>query len=432
MITLNDLYQLFLSYPQVSTDTRTIKKGSLFFALKGNRFNGNLFAQEALKKGAVYAIVDESLPHQDKRILRVPDVLQVLQQLARLHRDSLNVKILAITGTNGKTTTKELVATVLSRKYPLIYTHGNLNNHIGVPLTLLRLTPEHQWGIIEMGASKPGDINELCEIANPDAGMITNCGRAHLEGFGSPEGVVQTKTELYAFLAHKKGTVLYHAEDDLIKQQVDRFPDLQTYSYGTGEKCYCRGEMIEANPFVHLLLYYDTNPTHIRSQLTGTYNFSNIMAAACTGKMMKIDVNNIREAIEQYVPSNNRSQLTYTKMNTLVVDCYNANPTSMKAAIESFLSLPSERKKILILGDMLELGPYSDAEHKAVVDSLKDKAGIEVWLVGENFSRHAGQCRAFKTAEELVDYLKKHPLSEATILLKGSRGIMLEKALEYL
>ena len=427
------LYQIFLRSGKVSTDTRRIEKDSIFFALKGDRFNGNLFAGEALSKGASYAMVDEPAGKTDDRCILVDDVLKTLQNLATMHRRTMNIPVLGITGTNGKTTTKELIAAVVSAKMNVLYTKGNLNNQIGVPLTLLELNKSHQFAIIEMGASHPGDIDELCNIAEPTLALITNIGQAHLEGFGSPEGVIKTKTELYRYIQKHGGTIFYNRENEILSSEVSKLKDVQLKTYGTSGDADCKGSFIAADPFVSLKIAGEQEL--VKTMLAGKYNFENILAAACIGKYLGYDTTTIRNALASYQPVNNRSQIKETASNTILVDCYNANPTSMKVSVDSFLHMDTLRhKKALILGDMLELGTYSDTEHKKIMDIVNHQKNVLAFFVGEIFSKHQlyTPSRCFKNAEELIAHLKENPLRDAMILLKGSRGIKLETVLENL
>lgn len=384
----------------VSTDTRNLPAGCVFFALHGETFNGNRFAADALQKGASLVVVDEAEVKAalgDKAIL-VPDTLLALQELARDWRRSLGIRVIGITGTNGKTTTKELTAAVLKTRYNLLYTEGNLNNSIGVPLTLLRMTREHNLALIEMGASHPGDITELVNICEPNCGLITNVGKAHLLGFGSFEGVKSTKKELYDYLAAHGGFCFRNLDNPHLTEMAG---DLQTVGYHTGE-------MLSG------------------TQLVGDYNAENIQAAICVGEYFGIPREQAEAAIRAYVPSNNRSQLLQTERNTVVVDAYNANVTSMQAAISSFTG------DTLILGDMRELGAFSSAEHQALVERIRQRAFDCVLLVGEEFAHTQCDYPTFASAAELIAYLQEHPLQGRRILLKGSHGVHLETVIPYL
>ena len=414
---ISDLYDLYRAHPRISTDTRHIEPGSIFFALRGATFDGNRFAAEALEKGAVAAVADDpAAAAADSRILLVGDTLRALQELARTHRRALGIPILAISGSNGKTTTKELVSRVLARRFRVYATRGNLNNHIGVPLTLLAMGEDTQFGVVEMGASACGEIARLASIAEPDYGILTNIGRAHLEGFGGPEGVRRGKGELFDYLAAHGGEAFIPEEDPILMAMAAERPALRVASYSR------RG----AETF--------------ENRLEGEYNRFNIAAAVAVGHHFGIPEAAIREAIATYIPDNNRSQRTETTRNTLVVDCYNANPSSMRASITHFLAEPLGRRtrRVLILGDMLELGSWSGAEHREILQLAAADSEAQLLVVGREFSRVAANCAAagriecFPTREELLDRLRLKPVTEALVLLKGSRGIGLEKALEAL
>lgn len=399
----------------VSTDTRNLPKGCVYFALHGERFDGNMFAAQALELGAEYAVVDTDLPltcSQTKdysgRLIRVENTLTALQDLARTWRRELGIPVLGITGTNGKTTTKELCAAVLSRKYRLHYTQGNLNNQIGVPLTLLQITRAHEMAIVEMGASHPGDIKELVEIAEPDYGLITNVGRAHLQGFGSFEGVMRTKAELYDWLCAHGGTCFRNSDNPYLAQMAG---DLPAILYQTGTM---------------------PDGTH----LVGGYNAENISAAMRVGEYFGVSREDALAAIRAYVPSNNRSQLMQTEHNTVVVDAYNANPTSMQAAIEAFGKVPCDQgaktKDCYILGAMRELGEYSHLEHQNIVNMLLERKADLVYLVGEEYQDTTAPYTIFDNVNSLCEHLRQTPLKGYRILLKGSRSNQLEKVIPYL
>lgn len=424
------LYSIFQAHPVVTTDSRNIPAGSIFFALKGDNFNGNAFASDAIKKGASFAVIDEPEYAVDNRFLIVENVLQSLQNLARHHRDQLGIPILAITGTNGKTTTKELIAAVLSAKFRVNYTKGNLNNHIGVPLTILSMNSETELGVVEMGANHPGEIWSLCQIANPDFGLITNIGKAHLEGFGSFEGVIKTKSELYDFLRIKKANCFINADNPILVKQAK---GLELVTYGKLTDYFMAGELASSNYFLVVKALFPSGWLYIKSKLIGDYNFENMLAAACVGKFFGIDPLKIQESISDYVPSNNRSQLIQGEKNTIIMDAYNANPTSMMAALENF-SLLENNSKCLILGDMLELGIVSEEEHQKIIDFIDDKNLTEVFLVGPWFqkTRSNTEKKKFEHVELLSNYLKTQPIENKLILIKGSRGIHLEKILDLL
>lgn len=433
---MQQLYSYFLKHPIVCTDTRDIKPNSIFFALKGDNFNANEFAGQALNAGCALAVIDEEKYKKDERYFLVKDVLSTLQQLANYHRKQLKIPIIAITGTNGKTTSKELVNAVLSEKYKVLATKGNLNNHIGVPLTLLGITNEHEIAIIEMGANHQGEIALLCSIAQPYYGMITNIGKAHLEGFGGYEGVIKAKSEMYNFIKQNVGKLFVNADNHLLmelSQGIDRI------TFGSSKNADFIGKYIESNPFVKLkykpktdIQNIDATPI-IATHLIGSYNFENILAAACIGHYFKLSEEQIKNGLESYVPSNNRSQIIQTKNNFLLLDAYNANPSSMKAAIENFAEM-DRPNKMVILGDMLELGSESKKEHDAVIALLKQKNISNAILVGPFFKEAGKQINAltFNNSDEVVDHLKKNTIKNATILIKGSRGIKLEKIIEAL
>ncbi len=424
---IEQLHRLFEQHPHISTDTRKIIPGSIFFALKGANFNGNQFAVEALKSGAAYAVIDEAPVEENEKLIRVEDSMKCLQQLAAFHRKKLNTPILAITGTNGKTTTKELTAAVLSTKYKICFTQGNLNNHIGVPLTLLHMDSSTEMAVIEMGANHPGEIDALCQIASPDFGLITNVGKAHLEGFGSFEGVVQTKTELYRFLKTKNGKCFVNSDDPVLSEKAK---DLNSINYGKLGNNFLQGELASTDYYVVAKALFTKGWLYLKSKLIGSYNFDNILAAACVGLYFQIDPLLIQKAIENYTPSNNRSQLIETGTNRIIMDAYNANPTSMMASLRNFVSI-NHPEKVLILGDMLELGQESEPEHQKIVDFIAENKFEPVFLIGKNFAKtNDGQkTKKFDNAELLANYLNKQPLINKLILIKGSRGISLEKIL---
>lgn len=421
------IHSQFLETTGPCTDTRNILIDSMFFALKGGNFNGNEFALKAIEDGCKYAIVDEKKYAIDERFILVNDVLEALQDLANYHRKQFTVPVIAITGSNGKTTTKELIGAILETTYKTLYTKGNLNNHIGVPLTLLELNKSHEVAIIEMGANKPGDIKELAEIAEPSYGIITNIGTAHIEGFGSLEGVISTKKELYDFILKVKGKIFINHEDKLLNNIAPK--SVSHITYGEQEISYIYGELTQLTPFVHLEWRTSKYVSPIiETKLVGKYNFTNFLAAIAVGLYLNVDKNEINEALTGYNPSNNRSQVKVTQNNTIIVDCYNANPSSMLSALESFKEIENGNK-VAILGDMLELGNISQLEHQKTVDYLK-KHTLKAYLVGPEFEKTNTNNAIFTTTEELISYLESHSLSDSLILLKGSRGIQLEKVLE--
>ena len=433
---IEELYSHFLDNPLVCTDTREIKPNSIFFALKGDNFNANQFAGQALNSGCSYSVIDEEKYKKDERYILVKDVLTTLQELANYHRKQLTIPIISITGTNGKTTSKELVNAVLSRKLKVQATKGNLNNHIGVPLTLLSITKEHEIAIIEMGANHQGEIAMLCNIAEPDFGMITNIGKAHLEGFGGEQGVIKAKSEMYKYIQQKGGKLFVNADNELLNNLSN---GINRITYGTNESCDFIGKFIESNPFVKLkcktksdTYNIDGKPV-IETQLIGKYNFENIVAAACIGNYFNVTEDNIKAGLENYVPSNNRSQVMQTKNNLLLLDAYNANPSSMNAAIENFAQM-NQPNKMVILGDMLELGNESEKEHNSIINLLLKRNISNVILVGPYFMEAGKRINAkvFSKSEEALEYLKQINPKEFTILIKGSRGIKLEKVVDVL
>jgi UDP-N-acetylmuramoyl-tripeptide--D-alanyl-D-alanine ligase len=427
-MTVEQLHTLFVASDGISTDTRKLVPNTLFFALRGDNFNGNKFASQALDAGCSYAIVDEKECVVSEKYILVENVLKTIQDLANYHRRQFNIPVIGITGSNGKTTTKELIGAILSTTYNTLITEGNLNNHLGVPFTLLRLNMDHEIAIIEMGASKPGDIRELAEIAEPTHGIITNIGAAHIEGFGSLQGVINTKTELYRFIENTGGTIFINALDDtLINHQPAA---IQTISYGESNAT-ITGSITALTPYVNFTWHEAgyTSPG-VKSHLVGNYNFTNFLAAICIGRYFNVTPEAINEALSNYIPSNKRSQIEKTKRNTLIVDCYNANATSMMAALQNFVAIPHE-KKLAILGDMLELGPISKEEHQKIADYLSDKK-MEVILVGEEFGTTKSAFRKFNHVSELLAEKSLDQFNDYLILVKGSRGIKLEMVLTEL
>ena len=436
---IETLYSCFLQHPIITTDSRDVPADSMFFALKGDSFDGNQYAQAALDKGAAYAVVDDSSV-QGEHIILVPDVLKALQQLAHYHRCQLGTTIVGITGTNGKTTTKELIAAVLQKKYNVLYTQGNFNNHIGVPKTLLQLTKEHDIAVVEMGANHPGEIKTLVEIVCPDYGLITNVGRAHLEGFGSFEGVIRTKGELYDFLRADAGTVFINNDNQYLK---DISHDLRLVKYGQtpANDLLVLGEFIDCNPTLHFRWKQQGSPfspMEVQTRLIGSYNLDNALAAACVGTIFAVPAEDISTALSEYTPSNNRSQLTKTADNQLIVDAYNANPTSMAAALDSFAHVKAERKMV-ILGDMKELGEVSQAEHNSILNRLAELQLQQVWLVGSEFQKALQanpvvSARTFADVEEVKALLATPDGKprDYTILIKGSNSTKLIQLLDLL
>lgn len=425
---LNELYELFLHHEKITTDSRHCPANSLFFALKGERFDGNQYAAKALEAGAAYAIIDNPEYLSGDRMILVDNVLDCLQQLAHRHRKALGIPVIGITGTNGKTTTKELLASVLATKFNVLATEGNLNNQIGVPLTLLRMNPDHEIAVVEMGASHPGDIDELVHIVAPNYGLITNVGCAHLEGFGSFEGVLHTKGELYDYLRHTNGKIFINQEN---KDLMGIAHGLEQITYGQHEGAFAVGHIVESNPFLTFDWKQQGKIHVVETHLVGAYNIDNVLAAVAVGRYFKIPAERISRAIAAYEPTNNRSQYKKTERNDLIIDAYNANPTSMKAALDNFASLPVHPKAV-VLGDMLELGKTSDELHSGIVRQLQAEAFDKVYLCGQHFARTADGFPSFTTTEELIAALRQDKLEGYHILIKGSHGMGLEKVVELL
>ncbi len=427
-ITIPELYDLFLKHPSVCTDSRSIKQGDLFFALKGPSFNGNQFALEALKKGAAWVIADEALFDAHPRILFVQNVLTTLQQLAKHHRLQLNIPVIAITGSNGKTTTKELVAQVLSAKYHTLATEGNQNNHIGVPLTLLKISSDTEMAIIEMGANHQGEIATYCEIALPGYGLITNCGKAHLEGFGGIEGVRKAKGELYDFIRKFEGSIFRCADLDYLEKMSTGIEHQVTYGSANAQ---ITGRALTDGFFLQVAVLSAGMETTIHTKLVGEYNLPNVLAAIAVGHYFGMVIDEIKKAIESYAPSNSRSQLILKGANRIISDAYNANPASMKSALQNLAGMEAEQKW-LMLGSMKEMGNAEHAEHQALID-LAVQLGFEnVILVGKEFSATRHNFQWFEDADIAVQFLQEHPVSHALILVKGSRGAQMEKILAVL
>lgn len=449
-MTIIDIYNIFKEHPIVTTDSRDCPAGSMFFALRGDNFNGNAYAGSAIEKGCAYAVIDDIayMPSEgDERFILVDNVLKTMQQLANMHRRTLGTTIIGITGTNGKTTTKELVAAVLSKKYNILYTQGNLNNHIGVPKTLLKLNESHEIAVIEMGANHPGEIKVLTEIAEPDYGIITNVGKAHLEGFGSFEGVIKTKGELYDFIRVRKGKVFINKDNDILKNIAH---DLELIGYGqTGDAdLEVMGTLCNGSSFMTFDWWTTSADSaekkhHVETHLIGAYNIDNALAAATIGKHFGVNEEDISNAISEYIPSNNRSQMKETLHNRLIIDTYNANPTSMKAALDNFRTIESG-SKMCILGQMGELGIYSEEEHEKILAILSEDNMQKVWLVGKEFIQlfHTDEgtekkqlpqhYRLFENVEEVKKEILKAKLQGFTILIKASNSIRLFELPELL
>ncbi|MEX0288338.1 MAG: UDP-N-acetylmuramoyl-tripeptide--D-alanyl-D-alanine ligase [Flavobacteriaceae bacterium] len=424
-MTLKELHKVFLKYPTISTDTRVIQPNSIFFALKGEHFNGNTFAQTALDKGAVYAVVDEAQYATSENIILVEDVLSTLQHLATYHRHQSKARVVALTGSNGKTTTKELIHAVLKKKYRTVATKGNLNNHIGVPLSLLTIEEDTEIAIIEMGANHQKEIEFLTSIAQPDFGYITNFGKAHLEGFGGVEGVIKGKSELYDYLIANDKYIFLNADDPIQQEKLAGY--VKKFGYSTTDQRYFRILLKTEHPFVSI----EVEGTTINTQLIGAYNFTNCSAAILIGKYFNVPIEAIKDAIEAYVPSNNRSQLLEQNGHSIILDAYNANPTSMAAALENFRRI-EQSPKVIFLGDMFELGDTAVEEHQDVADRVAKMQLDEVFLIGKLFSQTDTQFKKMTAFEDLESYLTEHPLPKSTILIKGSRGMALERILDIL
>ena len=453
IITMEKLYKAFLACNGVCTDSRACQAGNLFVCLKGENFDGNDYAEKAVEMGAKYVLTSRK-DLTESPYIYVEDTLVALQQLAAHHRQVLGTPIVGITGTNGKTTTKELVSAVLAKKYNVLYTLGNFNNHIGVPLTLLRLTKQHNMAVIEMGANHPGEIAFLANIVMPDAGLITNVGKAHLAGFGSFEGVKKTKAELYGNLKSRGKMVFIDDDNPHLKEMlaneslnrgIDESYNSGTFSlsvnntstssvtelYGSNPTLPVNGKVISCTPFVNISLTIDGQNYTVNSQLIGSYNLSNMLSAACVGHYFGVPAHLIAEALSQYTPQNNRSQLTKTARNTLIIDAYNANPTSMEAALRNFALIETANKAV-ILGDMFELGDDSAAEHQKVVDLLTQLGITEAYLLGENFGKTQGVGTRFASTPAFKEWLAENPLSGKTLLIKGSNSMKLTTLVEML
>lgn len=416
---IHSLYELYKEHFLVDTDTRNIRKNTIFFALKGANFNGNTFAEKALALGANYAIVDEKEYQTNSRIILVDDVLQTLQKLANYHRNQLEIPFIGLTGSNGKTTTKELIYAVLNKKYNAIATKGNLNNHIGVPLTLLSIQPEHDIAIIEMGANHQKEIEFLCSICEPDYGYITNFGKAHLEGFGGVEGVIKGKSELYNYLKENHKTAIVNPDD---KIQVEKTETIQRVFFDKDKI-----QLKASNPF--LSINYHSNM--IQTQIIGTYNFNNITAAITFGELFNVPKKGIINALETYVSENNRSQIIEKKNTKIILDAYNANPSSMKVALENFSDLKGD-DQLIILGDMFELGDESEKEHQAIADLASSLQIQNQYFIGEHFYKVTTAHKKFRTFDDFKSYIDKNPIKQQSILIKGSRGMQLERVLDLI
>ena len=418
---MSALYNIFRDAAGVSTDSRTLQSGQLFFALSGPNFNGNQFAKQALNKGAIAVVVDEDVSISDDRVIRVENTLRSLQTLATEHRKKLGTTIIALTGSNGKTTTKELIHSVLSTTYTSVATQGNLNNHIGVPLTLLSLQKDTEIGVVEMGANHPGEIALLANITQPNAGLVTNFGKAHLEGFGSLDGVVKAKSELFDYLKTTNGLIIANADDPKIMVQLKGQDPI---TYGTETTARVSATLLTENDAIRI----EVDQQEIQTQLSGAYNGYNALAAYAIGRHFGVSPQNAKRALESYIPDNNRSQLIRKKDLHITLDAYNANPTSMQAALASFSKKGG--KKIAVLGQMNELGKHTEIEHKRLVDWIKASSIDDCYWVGSAFAPFISSDKYFSTVDQAIDYFSKTPLRQASILVKGSRSFTLEKLVD--
>lgn len=422
-----ELYSIYLKYPVISKDTRNITKDCMYFSLKGESFDGNVFAEQALEKGAAYVVIDDERFCKDERYLLVNNVLEALQTLANHHRQQLQIPIIAISGSNGKTTTKELIAAVLSKKFKTLYTEGNYNNHIGVPLTLLRITKEHEIAIIEMGANHQGEIDFLCKIAAPNYGMLTNIGKAHLEGFGGEEGVRKGKTEMFKYIEKSKGTLFINLDDSKIKASI---PNTKIITYSINVHADCRGTLLQSHPRLIGEWESDENKGNINSSLYGAYNFHNITAACCIGTFFKVASKDIDIAINEYESDMNRSQIVKKLGATIYLDAYNANPSSMSLSLDNFEKVKAPNK-VAILGDMFELGDSANKEHFQIIEQAKKYSSIQCSIfVGKHFQKHSynhKKVKFFETTAIAKSWFLSKQWGDYTILLKGSRGMKLEE-----
>ena len=448
---MENIYEKFLESSGVSIDSRNCPKDAMFIGIKGANFDGNTFVEKALEQGCKYAITDNAeIGVGNPNIIHVQDSLKTLQDLAHYHRMMFDIPVIGITGTNGKTTSKELISSVLSKEYNVLYTQGNLNNHIGVPLTLLRLNRSHNIAVVEMGANHPEEIEFLCKIARPNYGIITNVGKAHLEGFGSFEGVKKTKGELYDFIHSVDGKIFLHADNPHLCEMANAVTEpvevpafansLETIKYGEADENFVSGNIVSCTPYINVDLRLNGNVSgektsyKIETNLIGDYNLSNILSAACIGRYFGVMDEEIVSALQEYTPTNNRSQCTRTEKNTLIVDAYNANPTSMEAALKNFSKIETTSNKVLILGDMKELGEDSEAEHQKVLALIQSLGFTGSYFVGSEFAKVAGSefSKCFENVESLAEYLTANPISDSTILIKGSNSTRLTKIVDSL
>lgn len=425
-MSIPDLYDIFCEYPSVKTDTRLIEKRDIFFALQGPNYNGNKFIQEAFNKGAVYVVVDEAADNTDKHVIKVDEVLSTLQDLAKFHRSQFDFPVLAITGSNGKTTTKELIRAVLSTTYKTYTTKGNLNNHIGIPLTLLSIMKDAEMAVVEMGANNPGEIESYCKYVNPTHGLITNFGKAHLEGFGSVEGVRNAKSELFKYLQNHNGTAFINTDDPFLLQRAEGIKNIISYGSQEGDII---GKVLAETSQLQVDVSGKIELKDIHLQLVGDYNLSNVLAAVAVGNYFKVNPENIKTALQNYQPSNSRSQLLKQDTNIIILDAYNANPSSMQAAINNFSKMPGSQK-VLMLGGMMELGNDSVIEHRQLVELIDKYSWQKVVLVGKQFKDLSNQHLYFDTVDEARQWLFANPISHSTILIKGSRSIQMEKMIQ--
>lgn len=427
-MTIEQLYAVYLQFPNIQTDTRKLKAGDLFFALSGPNFNGNDFALQAIAAGAAYAIVDQNVENTDGRILKVDNVLETLQLLAKHHREHFDIPFIAITGSNGKTTTKELVSTVLASHIKTYTTQGNLNNHIGIPITILRVGKDAEVAVVEMGANHQKEIEGYCKYTEPTHGIITNCGKAHLEGFGGIEGVKKGKGELFDYLRSTDGSAFIFTDYDYLIEMSQGINCIITY--GT-EEAEVTGKMIPSENFLKVELLGEERPMTIQTQLVGDYNLPNVLCAVAVGKHFNIPLEKIIKSIEEYAPGNSRSQLQIKGSNHIILDAYNANPSSMKLAIENIARIKAD-KKVLMLGAMMELGQQSIAEHENIVETIKKYEWDKVILVGGDFGKIEHSFTYLPTSAEAAEWAKKQYFNDSYILIKGSRSIAMEKVLEAL
>lgn len=425
---IDELYRIYLENPSVQTDTRKIKPGDIFFALKGPSFNGNHYTQVALDSGAYWCIVDEDTGISNEKVIRVSDTLETLQQLAKKHREQFSIPFIAITGSNGKTTTKELIHAVLSQQYKTYTTEGNLNNHIGIPLTILKIRKDAAMAVIEMGANHQKEIEGYCRYALPTHGLITNCGKAHLEGFGGEEGVKKGKGELFDYLRANNGSAFVCWDYDYLQTMSAGIPVVIRYGTNPTEADYT-GEIKNDTEFLSVNITKGATIGSIHTQLVGGYNLPNVLAAVCIGKTFDVPDEKIKQALEAYTPSNSRSQLIEKGSNTIILDAYNANPSSMKVAVENFAQMKGSNK-ILMLGAMMELGAGSKAEHRQLVEQIHRHTWKEVVLVGQDFNNIPGHHRYFGTVEEARDWFREQQVMNAHLLIKGSRSMQMEKVLD--